>query len=232
MALPPPTFSNRPSEEIIPPDSLIQETIEFVYNSLLPWSNDDALKGKHTKPERKLNGNLSDFLTISHRMIYFRHEQDEEENSRSVDIAAKPRETVMVSGRSYNYSQPILLIEAKRLPAPTKDREREYVTGENGEITGGIQRFKLGKHGKEHEKAIIVGYVQEQTPKDWYPIINGWIDQLANDAPVLWNPCEKLLNIQFSKCNGLAYSTSSHPRNTADCKSPTIQLHHFWIQLN
>jgi len=226
-----PVFYDSPDKAIVD-NGLIGQTIEFVWRTLLPWRNDPERPLQ--EGEEELNGQLHDYLSIRAKeelpMVYFRHEQ-RQGIRRRIDIAVKPVKTVMINGDRYIPYQPILLIEGKRLPAPSNDRKREYVTGEDGDITGGIQRFKLGKHGKAHDIAIIVGYVQEKSPQDWHPIVNGWILELAESHPNDWKTGEVLANAQGCPSMKRIRSVSEHHR-ISGCKSDTIQLHHFWIQMN
>lgn len=225
------SFSGLPNKAIVC-DTLIDQTIVFIWDSLLPWRDDSDRPA--ADGEEELNGQLHDYLSSRAKelmpMIYFRHEQ-RQEGQRRVDIAAKPINTVIIQSNRYTPYQPILVIEGKRLPAPAKNREREYVSGENGQISGGIQRFKTGAHGKEHDNAIIVGYVQEKLPKDWHLIVNGWISELAKIQPDSWSENEKLSKIQCFDSGQRAKSSSEHSRVNG-CKSNIIGLHHFWIQMN
>jgi hypothetical protein len=210
--------------------SLIEGTIDFIWDALLPWRNDP--NRLIVEDENKLNEQLHDFLSArsdkDFPMVFFHHEQ-QQTGKRRVDIAVKPKNSVTIYGTQYTCYQPIIVIECKRLPAPSQNREREYVTGEREKISGGIQRFKLGEHGREHNIAIIVGYVQKKSLHDWFLIINGWIDALANTNSDLWSNEEKLTEFH-SDSNKRAKSISIHSRRK-ECKSNTIQLFHFWIQM-
>jgi hypothetical protein len=212
-------------------DSLIDQTIDFIRDSLLPWKNDS--NRLPIEAEEELNGQLHDFLSSraaeKFPMVFFRHEQ-RQTGLRRIDLAAKPIKPVVIHGIRFTPYQSVVVIEGKRLPAPEKAREREYVTGENGKISGGIQRFKLGEHGAEHDTAIIVGYVQKNSPQDWHPAINGWISELARSHPEKWSANEKLAPLQSDDFGALAKSVSNHPRVNG-CKTPRIRIHHFWIQM-
>ena len=210
-------------------DSLIDQTIDFVWSSLVPWKNDSDCSSDEA--EEELNGQFHDFLeSRAHHefpMVFFRHEQ-RQEGRRKVDLAAKPAQSVVIQGRTYSKYQPIIVIEGKRLPAPAKSREREYVTGGEN-MSGGIQRFKFGVHGKDHETVIMLGYIQKGTPQDWYGCINSWISDLAESNQGDWGIKEKLSKFQISCSGASAKSVSVHPR--ADwCKSRTIRILHFWIE--
>jgi hypothetical protein len=216
---------------IVQRDALIQQTIEFVWSSLLPWR--EEVDCSFPDAEEELNGDINDFLDIRARehcpMVFFRHEQKEEKNRR-VDMAAKPVRPVLIQGKIYMRRRPILLIEGKRLPAPPpKVREKEYLTGQP-EISGGVQRFKLGLHGKEHEVAILLGYIQKGTPKDWHKQINIWVEELASAHPESWSHSECLSTLTPQKAETHSRCSSSHLR-TGKCRTTRILLHHFWISI-
>ena len=74
-----------------------------------------------------------------------------------------PNSVIVAGTRQFAKYDPYLVIEGKRLPAPTSDREKEYVTGFD-RITGTLQRFKLGLHGGRLDIGAMVAYVQDNTP--------------------------------------------------------------------
>lgn len=209
-------------------NSLIDQTIDFIWSSLLPWKNDPDRP--FAEAEEVLNGQFHDFLQSRANeefpMVYFRHEQ-RQEGRRKVDLSAKPVQSVTIQGLTYSKYQPIIVIEGKRLPAPTKSREREYVTGGES-VSGGIQRFKLGVHGKEHQTVIILGYVQNESLQDWYDCINAWISELAGTHSSDWSVTETLSEFQSLNSNARARSVSVHSRAIGSSKA--IRIIHFWIQ--
>jgi hypothetical protein len=215
--------AGRLSPDAFPRNGLLDETILFIANALLPWRNDPDRPLEES--EEALNAQLQNFLQCraiaEFPMIVFQHEQ-RQSGQRRVDIGVHP-----TGAGKY---KPFLVMEGKRLPAPSKDREREYVTGEENKISGGIQRFKLGVHGAEHDTAIIVGYIQKKSLRDWHPVINGWISELAKSHPEKWSANEKLTPLQSGDFGALAKSVSNHPR-VSGCKTPLIRIHHFWIQM-
>lgn len=210
-------------------DTLIGRTIEFIWDSLTPWRDDP--ERTDVDSEEELNAQLHNFLEVRSRevfpMVYFQHEQ-RQGRRRRVDIAAKPVRTVVIESVIYTKYLPLFVIEGKRLPSPSKDREQEYVTGDK-KLSGGIQRFKLGLHGKDHEKAVIVGYVQENSARHWYSIVNSWIAELAKTDPTDWTVGEKLIEFATANTNARARSVSEHPRAKPQELS-SIKLFHFWIQ--
>jgi len=116
---------------------------------------------------------------------------------------------------------PLFVVEAKRLPAPSHNREKEYVIGEKQ--NGGIERFKLEKHGKGMEEAGIVGYIEENDPDYWYNKINNWISELAKQDN-FWDEDEQLQNIEKTNCSYLI--SIAHKKSNID-----IELHHIWIEI-
>lgn len=210
-------------------NSLIDQTIDFIWSSLLPWQNDPSRPV--AEAEEHLNAQFHNFLqsraNAEFPMIFFQHEQHQE-GRRRVDLSAKPARSVIIQGVGYSRYQPIIVIEGKRLPAPAKSREREYVTG-GQDGSGGIQRFKIGGHGKEHKTVIMLGYIQKKFPKDWRNSINAWICELAKTNSHHWSTDEILSEFHNSDLNERAKLASVHPR-VVGCASKTIRILHFWIQ--
>jgi hypothetical protein len=213
-------------------NTLVERTLDFIWASLVPWRDDP--ERFYADSEEELNGQFHDFIDAKARnefpMVYFRHEQ-RQTGIRRVDLAAKPVQSVQIESVTYTKYEPILVIEGKRLPAPSpKTREKEYVTG--GEKTsGGIQRFKLGLHGKDHQLALLIGYLQKKTPKHWLSTVNGWISDLAEMDTDSWSldetldECPEVMTLDAGK------SVSVHPR-CGNCVSPNIRLFHFWVQMS
>lgn len=117
-------------------------------------------------------------------------------------------------------SVPLFIAEAKRLPAPDSINEREYVIGKKQ--NGGMERFKIGKHGKGLEECGLLGFVEEKTAAIWLETINGWITELAKSTSQ-WKKDEALT----AKHNEASYSYLSSNLRTTSNKN--IILHHFWI---
>lgn len=210
--------------------SLIEQTIEFVWGCLIPWRNDPDRS--FADGEEELNAQFHNFLQScaneTFPMVFFQHEQ-RQEGRRRVDLSAKPVKKIVIEGVTYTKYQPILVIEGKRLPAPSRNREREYISGEE-QRSGGIQRFKLGLHGKEHTTVIILGYLQQGGFEEWHSRINEWISELANNQPSDWANQETLAAFSHHDKEQKARTSSLHPR-IEGCKTPVIQIFHFWVQL-
>lgn len=115
--------------------------------------------------------------------------------------------------------EPLFVVESKRLPSP--NFEKEYVIGENK--NGGIERFKIGKHGKGLCQCGILGFIENFTPEYWLETINSWISELSN-LDNSWNKKEILENKEYQ--SGYFYSMSSARRGFS---SSNVLLHHFWV---
>lgn len=210
--------------------SLVEQTIEFIWGCLIPWRNDPDRP--FVEGEEELNAQFHNFLQSCANeifpMVLFQHEQ-RQEGRRRVDLSVKPIKKVDIEGVTYTKYQPILVIEGKRLPPPSKTREREYVSG-GKEFSGGIQRFKLGLHGRELPTAIILGYLQQGTLQDWHSRINEWISDLARGQSDDWANHEILAEFSHQHEGQKARTSSVHPR-LKGCKTPEIKILHFWVQL-
>lgn len=219
----------------ISPDTIPLRTIAFVRDQLPAWRDDPDRPLADSEP--LLNSQLCKFLNARARndfpMIAFGHEEPQASH-RHADVSALPSESVIIKARLYTIYDPVLVIECKRIPAPSKDREREYVTGTDpNKISGGIQRFKLGRHGSQVDMGAMVAYVQEGTPHQWLREINGWILELV-DKPTgdscPWRTDDILKEMQEYTSNDVASYHSVHNRS-GNVTSGKIELHHLWIMM-
>jgi hypothetical protein len=114
------------------------------------------------------------------------------------------------------FSKVLLVIEAKRLPPSSN---QDYVKT-------GIGRFKKEEHGKKHDIAAMLGYVQENNFSHWYDEVNSWIMSLISDTSEnpRWTKEEQINKIQTTD---IGEYQSTHCRITEE----PITLHHFWINL-
>jgi len=214
-------------------DNLALGTIDFVRRQLPAWRDDP--ERPYEEAENKLNLQLCKFLDVRARnsfpMVRFDHEEYQIDPRRSVDVSASPVEATIVGARLYTIFDPILVLECKRLPAPSKDREREYITGGKEQTSGGIQRFKLGLHGANLDLAAMIGYVQARTAREWHRTINGWILELAGDKNAdacVWDANEILEPLDEFLSKGLVSCASTHGRTGGK----PLRIHHFWIAMN
>jgi len=160
-------------------------------------------------------------------MVCFYHEEYQS-GRRSIDLSASIVHRNLLEAKLYTIYDPILVLEGKRLPAPSSDRE--YVTGKERK-SGGIQRFKLGMHGAKLNLAAMIGYVQERSAHHWYDKINEWILELVSGTikdDCTWTASETLELLEEDMVKHIASYRSIHSRTTSN----EIELHHLWIVMN
>ncbi|MGO9201006.1 MAG: hypothetical protein ACLQM8_10790 [Limisphaerales bacterium] len=188
---------------------------------------------RNIKNEKGITNRLCKILS-GHKLLYFHHEgmQDEETGgSASVDVEAIATTQTVFEARLFAREHTLMAIEAKRLPAPPpRQREREYLVGHD-KPSGGIERFKLGIHGKHSAAWTMLGYVQEGGFKSWRARINDWIDDLSKMGKPdgFWGPGEKLEMVADTAIT--ARCLSNHKRQL-EGKPDTIQIAHLWVLLN
>lgn len=138
-----------------------------------------------------------------------------------------------VHGSAYipDNSKKFCWIEAKRLPTPNERNrdEREYVFVDHNQYkgNGGIERFKLNKHGEDLPVSIMLGYVQEKDFEWWFDKVNKWLGEYSTTPP--FHSLEYLQ--EYGEVSGRYYSR--HERfSTKKYKliSP-FDLYHFWIKV-
>jgi hypothetical protein len=218
----------------IQPGALVLKTISFVQQQLPAWRDDPDRPDDLSEPI--LNQQLCKFLDSRARndfpMVRFDHEENEP-NRRSVDLSASPIETIVIGARPYTIYDPFLVFECKRLPAPSRDREIEYVTGGKKKTSGGIQRFKLGLHGAKLDLVVMIGYIQNRSIREWHQQINKWISELSNgeiEDHCKWEDTEKLHRLEKER-NGTASCQSVHNR-TGHVLSNEVTIYHLLVAMN
>ena len=155
----------------------------------------------------------------------FNFENQTKQDSKRVDIGVR-------FGRRYTAINNALIcwIEAKRLPTPNKNKDRddrEYVIVDKKKFNGngGVQRFKEGEYAPDLDYSIMIGYMQENDTNHWLSKINGWITDLADTDNGFWTNEDCLSKYDSNKCDRFL---SIHKRK--DIEKP-ITLHHYWIKL-
>jgi hypothetical protein len=211
----------------------VERTLEFVRDELPKWRDDPARPSEES--EERLNAQLCKYLNVVSRqkfpMVYFHHEE-KQMGTRRVDFSALLSENQFVGATFHSIYDPFIVFEGKRLPSPTRDREREYVTGGESK-SGGIQRFKLGLHGAKHELAALIGYIQEGELREWFAQINNWIRDLEttlSSGDEKWSANEQLANFVEEAAEHIADVTSLHPR-VGEVVSPNIRIRHLWVRM-
>ncbi|MEQ8172958.1 MAG: hypothetical protein ABRQ38_29005 [Candidatus Eremiobacterota bacterium] len=119
-------------------------------------------------------------------------------------------------------NKPLFIVESKILPAPPpKIREKEYVIGENK--NGGIERFKIERHGKGLNECGLVGFVENDSFDFWKNKVNGWINDISNDDD-FWNEDETVIMKENTNISAFLHSIA-HRKEAND-----LLLYHFWIK--
>lgn len=215
----------------IKPNTFVDKTIEFVENSLHLWRDDPTRP--HVVAEEEMNSQLCKFLDDLARdkfpMAAFHHEEKQGKRRR-VDISAGPTSKAIKASIYDSIYTPFLVLEGKRLPAPSGDRLKEYVTGCT-DRSGGIQRFRLCLHGSQLAKAVIIGYVQGDDVNEWLKRINGWIADLRSsgeDSTCVWSNDDRLSGLRDDGIAKASYCESSHTRTNS---AVAILLVHLWISM-
>lgn len=163
--------------------------------------------------------------------FYFHHQKIEDSKAgTSTDFAVF--ETLPFAELESVYHS-IMKFEAKRLTSKLeKKREKEYVVGEYKDgirikNSGGIERFKNERHGKDVDYAVIIGYIQCETHEYWLEKVNGWIgDQIieSSDKDLLWEEEDLLVNDLFKE--SVSCYTSVSLRKSGNY----IRLRHLWAE--
>ena len=112
-------------------------------------------------------------------------------------------------------------VESKRLPSTEASREKEYVIGTSK--NGGIERYKIEKHGKGLADCGLIGFIEKENPNYWKKTINNWIKDLASKDKT-WNDDEILHEAQ-SETEYVLLNSIAHR------KSNYIRLLHLWISV-
>ncbi|WP_066833870.1 hypothetical protein [Rufibacter ruber] len=215
-------------------DASIQAVVEFIETNFQDFS--DKIKGEITANEKSLTDKLCKYFNrkAGSYPFYFHHENVEDHStgkSPQTDIGTLSRdEHIAVGDRNYDEFDSFFSIEAKRLPTPGQNREKEYLIGSE-RPNGGIERFKKGIHGKNLKYAAIIGYVQKKDFDFWFLQINDWIEELVQSSNEEWKIEEKLRKSAGYVNKQLAKFESDNIRTPAQVESEKIRLYHFWITL-
>jgi len=194
------------------PNKIVDDLIILI-ESQLPYFNKSSefveiLSDKKNENQHSLS--FCVFMTnVCQSKYYFGRENAQKGNS-VIDIGV------------YKGSILVFTIEAKILPIPINNssqsrEEFEYVSGKGG----GIERFKMGKHGVDNHDTYIpengmIAFVKEDDFEIWREKINDWIKDAG------WAESEKL---QAVHSNAVYRLVSIHPR----INNSMVKLHHFWV---
>ncbi|RPJ74411.1 MAG: hypothetical protein EHM20_10645 [Alphaproteobacteria bacterium] len=207
--------------------------INFIFVQLPLWRDDPDRNDEES--ESLLNAQVSKFLNYKSKeylpMFCFNHEEPQQ-GTRTVDLSVSPETKMIIEAKMYKIYDPVLVIECKRLPAPSADREKEYVSSSSPDnISGGIQRFKLGLHGGKHDFAAMIGYMQGSTDGGWMDTINKWIKELAI-TPIgdgcVWADDEQLSLDEYDLVNRIGKCKSIHRRSD---NNKSIEIYHLLLTM-
>lgn len=214
--------------------SIINHIYDYVVSVL------QNFEGSSDENENAITNRLCKTLEFKKPAVcsYFFHHQnlEDEKNNTSTDFAAFGTFAYAMENKiSQDNPTPLIKFEAKRLNVTLpRKRSREYVIGEyeNGVCvrnSGGIERFKNCRHGKDVIHAGIIGYVQTDSFEHWVKQVNGWVQEeitSPHDSSLIWDPDDYLKT-------DWAYSTLSHYLSNAKRKNlEPLNIHHFWIKFN
>lgn len=121
-------------------------------------------------------------------------------------------------------AEPIFIVEAKRLPAYATINEKEYVIGQAE--NGGLERFKIEKHGKGQTTFGMLGFIEEEDFSAWLSRINDWIQTLSLEKDSIWYADEIISNTETK----ISYSYLTSTLKTIS--NLKMSAHHFWVACN
>ena len=175
--------------------------------------------------------NSEDDITLA--MSYYLDSKSEETSNLFKFINQAHKADIGVFfGRYYDSTSicnQLCWIEAKRLPTPINSYrdEREYVFVDHSQFkgNGGIERFKLNKHGEGLPVAMMLGYVQSDTFDYWEEKVNQWLQEYSTIALSYKNECLIRINGNTNRYQ------SRHLRIDYKSKQQIsdIKIYHFWI---
>ncbi|CAN5381180.1 hypothetical protein BH10ACI1_BH10ACI1_18240 [soil metagenome] len=205
--------------------SIIGKLINFLNIHLQTFPSAYKQMPSSTKVDNEddITQDLTNYLqdhTYKDGFFMFQFQRRKRKTRRSSDIG--------IIARGYASYEAFFVIEAKRLPADRKSREKEYVQG-NG---GGIERYKRGHHGAGLPQSAIIGYIQKENCSYWHVEINNWINELISsnaDSEIIWNKTDLLKQTEdFGKTK----KYSSKNTRIVNSKPDVIFLHHYLMELN
>jgi hypothetical protein len=217
----------------VPDGSIIEHIYNYIYVVLQDFN------GTSDENENGITNKLCKTLEYKKppECPYFFHHQNIENDKENTSTDFAVFGTFAYAQRSGNFEEapPLLKIEAKRLSTTLpKNREREYVIGEYEKgkrikNSGGIERFKNGRHGNDVTNACLIGYMQTNSFTHWTKKINGWIqDEIIepSDNTLSWDSEDILGKVKID--NKTCIYTSKSKRHLAG----HINLRHLWVDLS
>ncbi len=214
-------------DEIVGKHSLPSNALRLIIESIKN-TYEDFIKTLETLENKELNEDGFTQIFVKQNIVHL-----QKLNFSSMYIGVQYRDiyhkTKGIPDIYYSFTEqgkdyePTFIMEAKRLPSPSKKREKEYVFGKTplGNPNGGIERFKLGKHGLGLKECGLLAFIEKNDNEYWLNQVNFWIIEISeNDSS--WNPDE----ILFKDDVNFKYFHSNVLRVNSELK-----LYHFWIKI-
>ncbi len=214
-----------------PPQNTQFKKVVEVIKTILPKFAESAMNDA-IENEDGLNSKLTRFITnAADQENFFANRESMEDERRGNSPATDIGIYLKVNPDTGIDSPRITVFEGKRLSTKLpKKRHQEYVIGhkekEKHVPCGGIERFKLGKHGRKLNYAGLIGYLQDGTPETWHEKINTWIRELCGQSSEepKWSDQEQL---RPKKNNGRVAEYASIVKRTDN----ELCMTHLWISL-
>ncbi|NMZ77304.1 hypothetical protein HBO32_29845 [Pseudomonas nitroreducens] len=209
--------------------------IDFIADELPKWR--DRSDRRSESAETVLTSQLCAHMNSASRksswdFLQFRTEEpDESVAGRKIDLVPAPCGcTVWIDGRRHTDFDPLLPIECKRLPIPAgiKRDKLEYLYSRYSS-TGGVDRFKAGRHGAAHMLGAMIGFIQEGAIAPWEKKMDLWTKALVRAKVGGWQKTDKITLHDHDSVRKLGVLKSSHVRNAG---LADIELRHLWVEMN
>lgn len=212
-----------------PNNELIQSVIDFVYDHLENWRGCIINLNGCNRNEVYLVDNLVRSLSSQEELseLDFRFIHQSKDNNQSMCIPD------IIAHYKYGQFKNITAFECKILPTPNpRKREKEYVSYCNSRDMpqGGVQRFKLERHGSFCNTASIIGFIQKENFNYFYNQINSWIEELKNNNDIDnsdWSNDKCLEFKRKTNTEKTLHYISEHAR----IKLKNITINHLWIDI-
>jgi len=231
---------NKPFFNNIDTNTYVNEIILFIENKISNFpvflKNSSVLQNlsKTIEGEDLITENLCDFFTAHEKDYSYQFEKQDnyffQFRNQSKGKGHRSNDCGVILANTKGSLGKILVIEAKRLPTPGTNREKEYIKGN----LGGIERFKKEVHSQEIScnLAIMIGYIQGESSNHWYKKVNEWINeqiQKSSNPEISWLKEDQLiLDKDFTSNKTITKYNSLHSRIELE----KIKLNHYWIDLN
>lgn len=222
-------------------ETFLRETLPKIIGNLRGWKAGKPKRHNEKFIASKLSNELN--FNAPDGLFHFHSEDPENESAtRTLDWGVYPKPALSVCGYSFGAQDRLYGIEAKRFPThegsiDAREREREYVVGDwegkhldDKRLSGGIERFKEGKHGVDLERGGMIAFVQREPATHWFAEANQWIADLISHPlkshQAKWTEHDQLVS-HPAPGTGVTEYSSAHDRPDGS----VVELRHFWLDL-